>query len=108
MNITIGEVFEALSKNNQNTGGSYIEKAKNAYYIRSEGMISRTKDIEQIVVANRNGIPVHISDVGIVRFGAPKRFGAMTKDGKGECVGGIAMMLKGANANVVTQELENG
>lgn len=85
MNITIGEVFEALSKNNQNTGGSYIEKAKNAYYIRSEGMISRTKDIEQIVVANRNGIPVHISDVGIVRFGAPKRFGAMTKDGKGEC-----------------------
>ena len=106
MNITIGEVFEALSKNNQNTGGSYIEKAKNAYYIRSEGMISRTKDIEQIVVANRNGIPVHISDVGIVRFGAPKRFGAMTKDGKGECVGGIAMMLKGANANVVTQELE--
>ena len=57
LNITIGEVFEALSKNNQNTGGSYIEKAKNAYYIRSEGMISRTKDIEQIVVANRNGIP---------------------------------------------------
>ena len=106
LNITIGEVFEALSKNNQNTGGSYIEKARNAYYIRSEGMISRTKDIEQIVVANRNGIPVHISDVGTVRFGAPKRFGAMTKDGNGECVGGIAMMLKGANANVVTQELE--
>lgn len=106
LNITIGEVFEALSSNNQNTGGSYIEKAKNAYYIRSEGMITRIKDIEQIVVANRNGIPVHISDVGAVRFGAPKRFGAMTMDGKGECVGGIAMMLKGANANVVTQELE--
>ena len=106
LNITIGEVFEALSSNNQNTGGSYIEKAKNAYYIRSEGMITRIKDIEQIVVANRNGIPVHISDVGTVRFGAPKRFGAMTMDGKGECVGGIAMMLKGANANVVTQELE--
>ena len=106
LNITIGEVFEALSKNNQNTGGSYIEKLKNAYYIRSEGMISQPKDIEQIVVANRNGIPVHISDVGKVRFGAPKRFGAMTKDGQGECVGGIAMMLKGANANVVTQELE--
>ena len=106
LNITIGEVFEALSSNNQNTGGSYIEKAKNAYYIRSEGMITRTKDIERIVVANRNGIPVHISDVGVVRFGSPKRFGAMTMDGEGECVGGIAMMLKGANANVVTQELE--
>lgn len=106
LNITIGEVFEALSKNNQNTGGSYIEKGKNAYYIRSEGMISQPKDIEQIVVTNRNGIPVHISDVGNVRFGSPKRFGAMTKDGEGECVGGIAMMLKGANANVVTKELE--
>ena len=107
LNITIGEVFEALSKNNQNTGGSYIEKAKNAYYIRSEGMIAQTKDIEQIVVVNRGGIPVHISDVASVRFGSPKRFGAMTMDGKGECVGGIAMMLKGANANIVTQELEN-
>lgn len=62
--------------------------------------------MEQIVVANRNGIPIRISDIGTVRFGAPKRFGAMTMDGKGECVGGIAMMLKGANANVVTGELE--
>ena len=106
LNITIGEVFEALSKNNQNTGGSYIEKEWNAYYIRSEGMISAPKEIEKIVVANRGGIPIHISDVGNVRFGAPKRFGAMTMDGIGECVGGIAMMLKGANANVVTKELE--
>ena len=106
LNITIGEVFEALSRNNQNTGGSYIEKVNRAYYIRSEGMINNLHDVEQIVVTNRGGIPVHIGDIGQVRFGAPKRFGAMTKDGEGECVGGIAMMLKGANANVVTKELE--
>ena len=106
LNITIGEVFSALSKNNQNTGGSYIEKVNRAYYIRSEGMIKDVKDIEQIVIINRGGIPVHVGDIGKVRFGAPKRFGAMTKDGEGECVGGIAMMLKGANANVVTGELE--
>ena len=106
LNITIGDVFSALSRNNQNTGGSYIEKTSKAYYIRSEGMIGDQKDIERIVVTNRGGIPVHISDIGTVRLGAPKRFGAMTKDGEGECVGGIAMMLKGANANVVTQELE--
>lgn len=106
LNITIGEVFSALSRNNQNTGGSYIEKNADAYYIRSEGMIGSLDDIRQIVVANRGGIPVHVSDIGEVRFGAPKRFGAMTMDGTGECVGGIAMMLKGANANVVTQELE--
>lgn len=106
LNITIGEVFEALSKNNQNTGGSYIEKSDRAYYIRSEGMINKISDIEKIVVTNRSGIPIRISDVGVVRFGSAKRFGAMTIDGKGECVGGIAMMLKGANANVVTAELE--
>lgn len=106
LNITISDVFEALSRNNQNTGGSYIEKVNRAYYIRSEGMITDLKDIEQIVVTNRGGIPVHVSDIGKVRYGAPKRFGAMTMDGNGECVGGIAMMLKGANANVVTQELE--
>ena len=106
LNITIGEVFEALSRNNQNTGGSYIEKVNRAYYIRSEGMINDLHDVEQIVVTNRGGIPVHIGDIGKVQFGAPKRFGAMTKDGEGECVGGIAMMLKGANANVVTKELE--
>lgn len=106
LNITIGEVFEALSRNNQNTGGSYIEKVNRAYYIRSEGMISSLDDIRNIVVANRGGIPIHVSDVGTVQFGSAKRFGAMTRDGKGECVGGIAMMLKGANANVVTKELE--
>lgn len=107
LNITIGDVFEALSRNNQNTGGSYIEKVNRAYYIRSEGMISSLDDIRQIVVANRGGIPIHISDVATVKFGSAKRFGAMTRDGKGECVGGIAMMLKGANANVVTRELED-
>ena len=106
LNITIGDVFEALNRNNQNTGGSYIEKVNKAYYIRSEGMITDLHDIEKIVVTNRGGIPVHVSDIATVRFGAPKRFGAMTKDGEGECVGGIAMMLKGANANMVTKELE--
>ena len=107
LNITIGDVFEALSRNNQNTGGSYIERVNRAYYIRSEGMISSLDDVRQTVVANRGGIPIHVSDVGTVKFGSAKRFGAMTRDGKGECVGGIAMMLKGANANVVTRELES-
>ena len=63
LQITIGDVFEALSNNNQNTGGSYIEKKDRAYYIRSEGMISSLKDIGKIVVTNRGGMPVHISDI---------------------------------------------
>lgn len=66
-------------------------------------MISSLDDIGNIVVTNRGGIPIHVSDVGTVKYGSAKRFGAMTRDGKGECVGGIAMMLKGANANVVTK-----
>lgn len=106
-NLTISDVFDALSRNNENTGGSYIEKDNRAYYIRSEGMLTNLDQIRSIEVSDRNGHPIYIRDVAQVRFGAPKRFGAMTMDGKGECVGGIAMMLKGANANLVTKELES-
>ena len=106
LDITLGEVFEALSRNNRNTGGSYIEKQGRAYYIRTEGMVSSLQDIERIVVGNRKGIPVHVEDIATVRYGAAKRFGAMTMDGTGECVGGVVMMLKGANAGAVTKELE--
>jgi len=97
--VAIFEVFEALAKNNQNTGGSYIEKTPNAFYIRTEGVVQNIADIENIVVGNRNGIPVLVKDVGTVQLGAPKRFGAMTMDGKGEVVGGITLMLKGANSS---------
>ncbi|MGL5227588.1 MAG: efflux RND transporter permease subunit, partial [Bacteroidales bacterium] len=106
LNVTISEVYEALSLNNQNSGGSYIEKYNNAYYIRSEGMIQDLNDIAQVVVANRNGVPITINDLGKVRYSSAKRFGAMTKNGKGECVGGITLMLKGANANQVMGEIQ--
>ncbi|MCF0196051.1 MAG: CusA/CzcA family heavy metal efflux RND transporter [Bacteroidaceae bacterium] len=105
-NISIDQVFDALSKNNENTGASYIEKDNQAYYIRSEGMINSIRDIEQIVVDTRHNVPLHVSDIGKVQLGYPKRFGALTMDGEGEFVGGIAMMLRGANANEVTKELE--
>lgn len=99
MEVSIAEVFEALAKNNQNSGGSYIEKQTNAYYIRTEGVLKSEKDIANIVIKTRNGMPVLIKDVGTVGLGSPKRFGAMTMDGKGEAVGGIALMLKGANSS---------
>lgn len=97
--VTISEVFTALSKNNQNSGGSYIEKRTNAYYIRTEGTVKQNEDIENIVVANHNGTPIYIKDVGKVHLGSAKRFGAMTMDGQGETVGGITLMLKGANSS---------
>lgn len=98
-NITIDELFEAISKNNANSGGSYLEKGKNAFYIRTEGRAESLDQLRQIIVATRDGVPVTVGMVGKVGYGAPKRYGAMTMDGKGEVVGGITLMLKGASSS---------
>lgn len=98
MNITLLEVYDALSKNNENTGGSYIDKGPNIYFIRGEGLITSLHDIENIVVKTAGGMPVYIKDLGVVRFGYAPRYGAMTRNGKGETVGGVVLMMKGANS----------
>jgi cobalt-zinc-cadmium resistance protein CzcA len=98
-NVTINEVLEALKKNNENSGGSYIEKGSNAYYIRTLGRIENKNSIENIVINSKHGIPLRVRDVAIVKLGAAKRYGAMTMDGKGEVVGGITLMLKGDNSS---------
>src|SRR5690606_8576659 len=103
MNTTITDIFEALEKNNENTGGAYIDKKPYAYFIRGIGMVSSIGDIEKIVVKNQNGIPVLIRDVAEVRIGSSIRYGAVTKDGKGEDVSGMVMMLKGANGREVVK-----
>lgn len=99
MNISISDVFTALEKNNQNTGGAYIDKKPNAYFIRSEGLIASTEDIENIVVNNVNNTPVLIKNIGTVQFGSAIRYGAMTRNNEGEVVGAVVMMLKGANSS---------
>ncbi|HEX5152846.1 MAG TPA: CusA/CzcA family heavy metal efflux RND transporter [Parafilimonas sp.] len=108
MNVTIPEIFEALEKNNQNTGGAYIDKKPNAYFIRGVGMVTSIADIENILVKKQsNGIPVIIRDVAKVQLGSPPRYGAMTYNGEKEVVGGIVLMLKGANsADVVARVKE--
>ncbi len=99
MNVSIPEVFEALENNNENTGGAYIEKQPNAYFIRGVGLVCTLDDIGKIVVkTNTNGLPVLIRDVAIPQFGSAARYGAMTSNGEGEVVGGIVMMLKGSNS----------
>ena len=92
------DVYNALQKNNSNTGGSYIDKGPNIYFIRGEGLIEKLDDINNIVVRNSNGIPVLIKDIGTVDFGFAPRYGAMTRNGKGETVGGVVLMQKGENA----------
>ena len=99
--LTITDVFEALEANNKNTGGAYIEKNHQANFIRGEGLVRSLDDIKKIVIKNENGVPITISDVADVRFGSAVRYGALTQDGEGEVVGGLVMMLKGANSNEV-------
>lgn len=102
MNISISQVFEALEKNNQNTGGAYIERKPNTYFIRSEGLVNNLEDIRAIVVKNTsNGLPVLMQDVGTIQFGSAARYGALTYNNIGEAVGGVVLMLKGANSSQV-------
>ncbi len=106
-NITIGDVFTALETNNQNTGGSYIEKGPTILFIRSEGLVGGMEDIRNIVVKNLpNGMPLLIRDVGEVRLGSAPRYGAMTYNGEQEVSGAVVMMLKGENSNEVIKNIK--
>lgn len=100
------DVYEALARNNQNSGGSYIEKSSNAYYIRTEGLLKSLDEIENIVVGVKGGMPVLIRQLGKVKIGYAPRFGAMTANGEGEAVGGITLMLKGANSSKVIKQVK--
>ncbi len=105
-NISISEVFEALRRNNANTGGAYIEKHNMANFIRGEGLVRSLDDIENIFIKNLNGIPILIRDVAEkVHFGHQVRYGAFTQDGQ-EAVGGMILMLRGANSNAVIHNVQ--
>jgi cobalt-zinc-cadmium resistance protein CzcA len=105
MDLSINDIFSALEKNNQNTGGAYIEKNHLANFIRGEGLARNVSDIEKIVVKPGSRIPVTIGDVAHVRMGSAVRYGAFTKDGQ-EGVGGMILMLKGANSNNVIEAVK--
>ncbi len=105
--ITIGDVFTALEKNNQNTGGAYIEKGPTVLFIRSEGLVGSLADIQSIVVRNLpDGTPLLIRDVAEVRYGHAIRYGAMTYNEGEQVSGAVVMMLKGANSNEVIKNIK--
>ena len=106
LNLTVVDIFDALEKNNENTGGSYIEQKSNAYFIRGIGQVKSLDDIGKIVVKNINNIPVLIRDVATVQFGNATRYGAVTRNGQGEVVAGITLMLKGENFNEVIKNVK--
>lgn len=106
MNLTLNDIFTALEKNNENTGSAYIDKNPTAYFIRGIGLVKSLEDIEKIVVKSTNsGVPVLIRDIATVQFGSATRYGAFVVDTT-EAVGGVVMMLKGANAHQVIDNVE--
>ncbi|MFZ4726311.1 MAG: efflux RND transporter permease subunit, partial [Paludibacter sp.] len=106
MNLTLNDIFEALEKNNENTGSAYIDKKPNAYFIRGIGLVKTIADIEKIVVKNNiSGIPILIRDIANVQYGSATRYGAFVVD-TSEAVGGVVMMLKGANAHEVIDDVQ--
>lgn len=106
MNITAQEVFTALEKNNSISGGGYIERENQAYFIRGEGLASSLEDIGNIVVKSENGFPIYVKDIAKVQFGSAPRFGAITGNGEGEKILGQVMMLKDGNSNQVIQAVK--
>lgn len=107
LNVSISEILKAIEDNNENTGGAYIEKGMTALFIRSEGLVGTLDDINNIPVrVNPNGIPVLIKDVAKVQFGSAVRYGATTRNGEGEVVSAIVMMLKGENSADVIDNIK--
>ncbi|MBI4946872.1 MAG: CusA/CzcA family heavy metal efflux RND transporter [Bacteroidetes bacterium] len=107
MNVSLAEIFSALEKNNQNTGGAYIEKKPNAYFIRGIGLVTSLDDIKKIVIrTNQAGIPLIIDNVATVKYGSAVRYGAMTRNDEGEVVGALVLMLKGANSAQVIEDVK--
>jgi cobalt-zinc-cadmium resistance protein CzcA len=105
--VTLMEVYSALEANNSISGGSYIEKTNQSYFIRGDGQVSSIEDIEQIVVKNTGGVPILVKHVATVQFGHANRYGAITANGKGETILGQVMMLKNANSKEVIHEVKS-
>lgn len=105
LNVSIPELFIALQKNNQNTGGAYIDKKPNAYFIRGLGLVNSLEDVRNIVVKNA-GVPVLVKDLADVRLGNAIRYGAATYNGEEEAVVGIVLLLKGANSFDVVKKVK--
>lgn len=104
--VSVSEVFDALQRNNANTGGSYIEQNSNQYYIRGIGVVKNLEDVANITVKTVDGTPVKVGDVAKVQLGHATRFGAVTRNGEGEVVAGISIMLKGENFQEVIKNVK--
>ncbi|MCC6264946.1 MAG: efflux RND transporter permease subunit [Bryobacterales bacterium] len=104
--LTLGDVYRRVAANNENFGGGYIEHAFEQYTVRGLGRVRDIKDIENIVMLSSSGSPVMVKDVATVQLGAMPRQGAVTRDGLGERVSGMVIMLKGENGKRVIERVK--
>lgn len=104
--ITLSQLLDAVAKNNRNAGGASIRKENEQQLVQGIGVVTSLDDLRSIVLTARNGVPVLLGDVATVEFGPALRQGTMTRDGRGEAVAAIAVMLLGENSRTVTQRVK--
>lgn len=105
--ITMDDVFNAVKKNNQNTGGAYIEKQSSVLFIRTEGLLGNKEDIENIAIKTTDGgVPLLLKDIANVEIGHAIRYGGLTYNGEGEVAGAVVMMVKGGNSSQVIKDVK--
>jgi len=104
--IRLSDVYEAVARNNANSGGGVLPQAAEQYLIRGVGLVNGLSDLGQIVLKETNGTPVYMRDVAEIQFGHEVRQGAVIKNGNTEAVGGIVMMLTGGNAKEVVSRIK--
>lgn len=104
--LTVNEVVEAVEQGNANAGGGVVVRGWEQLYMRGVGLMKDIPDIERIVLKSKDGSPVYLRDVADVVIGAETRQGAVSRDGKGEAVAGMIIMLKGANSEDVVSRVK--
>jgi cobalt-zinc-cadmium resistance protein CzcA len=104
--LTLRDVYDALAASNANFGGSFIERGSEGYTVRGIGRFRSADDIKSVVVKSAAGVPVLVKDVAAVEIGSAVRQGAVTKDGRGEVVSGMVIMIKGENSKAVIERVQ--
>ena len=104
--LSLGDVLQAVADNNQSFSGGFIEHHAERYTVRGIGLVADTRDLERVVLASHNGVPVLLRDVAQIQVAAGLRDGAVTRNGQGEVVGGMVIMLKGQNARDVAASVK--
>ena len=107
LGLTLRQVQTAVTQNNQNAGGSYIERGGDKLVIHGQGLAHSAADLERIVVTARQGTPIYLRDVAQVRQGNAVRLGGVTQDGTGEVLEGIAVMLRGGNSRQIVSAVKD-